>query len=94
MSYPPLNYTAVSGNYPLRYQDPALQNLHGKPLLKIHKCRFCDYTTVKAHYIKKHIVRKHPEIKMENVQSYGLPMEIGNAGIVYQHNYPLPGPAA
>ena len=26
MSYNPMNYTPVSGNYPLPYQDPSLQN--------------------------------------------------------------------
>ena len=74
-----MNYTPVSGNYPLPYQDPSLQNLQGKPLLKKHKCRYCNYTTDRSHDIKKHIGRKHPEMNNTNVQSYGLPMEIENA---------------
>ena len=34
MSYTHMNYTPVSGNYPLSNQDPSLQSQQGTPLLK------------------------------------------------------------
>ena len=72
---------------------------------KKHKCQFCAFTSNKPFNVRRHIGRKHPEMKNTNVQSYGLPMEIKNAGVVYQQNYrevqpppsyqqhALPGPA-
>ena len=82
-----MNYTPVSGNYPLPYQDPSLQNLQGKPLLKKYKCQFCSFTSDQSNNVTRHALKKHPEMNNKNVQSYGLPMGIENAGVVYQQNY-------
>ena len=72
---------------------------------KKHKCRFCAFTSDKPFNVRRHIGRKHPEMNNTNVQSYASPMEIENAGVVYQQNYrevqpppsypqhALPGPA-
>ena len=90
-----MNYTPVSGNYPLPYTVPSsLQNQQGTTPAKRHKCQFCVFTSDKPYNVRRHIERKHGGMNIKNVQSYGLPMEIENAGVVYQQNYPLPGPAA
>ena len=92
MSYTPMNYTPVSGNYPpLPYGVSTIQNLHGTPLLKKHKCKSCNYQSNRSHDVKRHVEKKHPEMNNTNVQSYGFPMEIGNAGVVYQNNIQPPG---
>ena len=75
MSYAPMNYTGVS------------ENLHGTPLLKKHKCKFCNYTSDQSNNVTRHALKKHSGMNNTNVQSYGLPMEIENAGVVYQQNY-------
>ena len=54
---------------------------------KKHKCQFCAFTSDKPFNVRRHIGRKHPEMNNTNVQSYGLPMEIENTGVVYQQNY-------
>ena len=72
---------------------------------KKHKCQFCAFTSDKPFNVRRHIGRKHSEMNNTNVQSYASPMEIENAGVVYQQNYrevqpppsyqqhALPGPA-
>ena len=87
MSYAPMNYTAISGNYPLPYPESTLQNQQGTLLLKKHKCKFCNYTSDQSNNVTRHALKKHPGMNNKNVQSYGLPMGIENAGVVYQQNY-------
>ena len=95
MSYNPMNYTPVSGNYPLPYTVPSsLQNQQGTTPAKRHKCQFCVFTSDKPYNVRRHIGRKHPEMNNTNVQSYALPMEIENAGVVYQQNYQQQQPQA
>ena len=88
MSYNHMNYTPVSGNYPLPYTVPSLQNHQGTTLMKKHKCRFCNYASERAYDVKKHESRKHGGMNITNVQGCGMPVEIENAGVVYQQNYP------
>ena len=56
--------------------------------MRVHRCHECSYQTERMYNLKVHQKRKH-----KNVKSYGLPMEIDNAGVVNQQNYLLPGPA-
>ena len=67
MSYPPMNYTPVSGNYPLPYKNLSQQHLQGKPLLKKHKCDLCNYTSDRPRNVRRHVEKLHPGMKMENV---------------------------
>ena len=50
--------------------------------MKVHRCNECSYQTERMYILKVHQKKKH-----KNVKSYGLPMEIENAGVVYQQNY-------
>ena len=76
MSYNPMNYTPVSGNYPLPYQDPSLQNQQETTPAKKHKCQFCAFTSDKPFNVRRHIGRKHSEMNNTNVQSYASPWKL------------------
>ena len=97
MSYNHMNYTPVSGNYPLPYTVPSsLQNQQGTTPAKRHECQFCVFTSDKPYNVRRHIERKHGGMNITNGQGCGMPVEIENAGVVYQQNYPqlpLPAPA-
>jgi len=92
-----MNHTPVSGNYPLSYGSSTIQNLHGTPLLKKHKCKLCNYQSDRPRNIRRHVEKKHPGIYNKNVHSCGLTdiyknsgeipqMGIGQAQVVYQQN--------
>ena len=101
MSYNHMNYTPVSGNYPLPYTVPSsLQNQQGTTPAKRHKCQFCVFTSDKPYNVKRHIERKHGGMNIKNVQGCGVAnmhkhvveninpqMEIGQAQVVYQQNF-------